>query len=93
LFTDHPPLRLDPYASEVGMSAPSADFSSWSQARLAEVEQLLEQWVPAAAPAAVTVRRVVSERVCLSQNVWTEPCAIHSMCYLYEVRELVTSHY
>jgi hypothetical protein len=45
------------------------------------------------APAAVTVRRVVSERVCLSQNVWTEPCAIHSMCYLYEVRELVTSHY
>ena len=33
------------------MSAPSADFSRWSQARLAEVEQLLEQWVPAAAPA------------------------------------------
>ena len=33
------------------MSTPSADFSSWSQARLAEVEQLLEQWVPASAPA------------------------------------------
>ncbi len=33
------------------MSTPSADFSSWSQARLAEVEQLLEQWVPEVAPA------------------------------------------
>ncbi|MEO0002579.1 MAG: hypothetical protein RLZZ22_271, partial [Pseudomonadota bacterium] len=33
------------------MSAPSADFRAWSQARLAEVESLLEQWVPAAAPA------------------------------------------
>lgn len=33
------------------MSGTSADFSQWSTARLAEVERLLEQWVPAAAPA------------------------------------------